>query len=1326
MEKARGTLKQKIAVASILLSLIAGIAPGGLAAGVVSAPLSDQPDVLNGMVRVYLSSLGNPTSLTLTSVGNYSVNGNIGQSLDGGQSCTVGFSAATGALTLTRNGVKTNMGTNFSLRRHSAAGESGIKIAQGRVPGNPYPGDISFQSIRQSNGAYKLYTIAHIYLENYLYGVLPYEMGNGSHMEALKAQAVAARTYTLNMMKSRATGIYDLVDTTNDQVYNGTPSGNANCVAAINATRGIVVMNGASYTSTYYSASNGGQTEAIANAWGTAGYGYLGVKDDPFDLANPDSVVKRATVYASCTEGGTNVVLLALLKTKAIAALINQGYSASAVNTEMQTIKDIQLHTPKYPAPSRLYTKLDATLAVSTKNRAGSTVNATVTVTCDIFTELESMLGMSIQTSSNELWTVRKSNGNFLLEARRFGHGIGLSQRGAMYMGKLGYTYDQILGFYYGGCKRVRFSFTSTILRSNSSQMQTTVEQPAEFTESTAGCTGVVKLVGSASSLAIRDQKSLTGNILGVIANNSPVSVYANDGAWCFVHFGNIRGYVPANALSLSGAAPAATEESVTRIDGFATVTANGYLNLRASGNFTANIITTAPMGAVLTVFARSNGWAHIQFGATVAYASMDFLTFSVAYPGSFASSGSVTAVITLEGNSGSANMRSAPSTASSVLAQLPHGTTVTVTRNDGSWCTVVHNRMTGYVASSCLLFENENLDGGAQQAQAPGNTGMIATVKAIIGDIREMNSENSPSLTAVAMGQSVMILEKGELWCKVRYEGVSGYMLTASLAFQEDMSGVGVKAVVATQSGSLNLRSAASAGSVIMTTIPRGAEVVVSSKGETWSAVRYHGISGYVMTCYLQFEGDLGGDSGPPATAGDGTARVITPSGSLNLRAEARAGSAILRTVPRLAVITVHQRGVEWCHVTYEGTRGYVMRVFLAFEGETVPDEAPSPGTTDPPEGEEPDGPLLPVDPDAGAALYGVVTTASGSLNLRQDALPGSPILARIPRGAAIRITQKLSAWSQTTYAGRQGYVMNAYLTFLTGQGVSGAAPESSAAWVSTSGGTLNLRAEPSSQARIIATIPNTTAVEVLAKGDSWCQVRYAGLTGFVMSQFLRFPQGQEAGGSYEVAANGGTAGVGNSPGDNQQPEAVAWVHTPSGGLNLRETGSDTARIMAVIPRFAQVAVLQSGTVWSKVRYNHLIGFVKSSYLVDAEPGGSPGSGGGGGETAGGTVDPGVQPTAQPTATAQPTVEPPAEAVKIMDPTLKAVDGATNAWVRPGEGQLTLGLWPECAEQGKPEGDMLPGAQVTVLMVGDTWCQVKFFDMTGYCLKKHLSFEAP
>jgi SpoIID/LytB domain protein len=280
------------------------------------------------------------------------------------------------------------------------------------------------------------------------------------------------------MMEKRASGRYDVKDTTSDQVYRGTPTGNANCVAAVDATKGIVLMYGSDYITTYYSASNGGQTETARTG---SSYAYMKVKDDPFDYANPSSTIKKKTIYEDLTNAGNPAGLLSLLRNKALATLQRSGYMATEENTVLKTLKSVTPHSPMYAAPSRLYTKMDFVFTVSTQNASGQASLITLTETCDIFAELESLLGLGIQSTQNELWSVEKGTGTFVLQARRYGHGMGMSQRGAMYMAKLGYTYDQILGFYYEDCKRVKHSFTNKILSASSTDQEITVETPAEL-----------------------------------------------------------------------------------------------------------------------------------------------------------------------------------------------------------------------------------------------------------------------------------------------------------------------------------------------------------------------------------------------------------------------------------------------------------------------------------------------------------------------------------------------------------------------------------------------------------------------------------------------------------------------------------------------------------------------------------------------------------------------------------------------------------------------------------------------------------------------------
>jgi len=187
------------------------------------------------MVRVYLSSLGRPTSLDVLVAGSYSVSGNHTMTLNQGESISISFNTSTGQITMQRGGMSYNMGQEMVFRRHQASGSNGLRIAQVRKPANLYPGDLRLVA-QYSSGSYRLYPIVHVYLESYLYGVLPYEMGSSAPVEALKAQAVAARTYTLGKMISRADQIYDVVDTTHDQVYYGDSDTSNNCTDAVDAT----------------------------------------------------------------------------------------------------------------------------------------------------------------------------------------------------------------------------------------------------------------------------------------------------------------------------------------------------------------------------------------------------------------------------------------------------------------------------------------------------------------------------------------------------------------------------------------------------------------------------------------------------------------------------------------------------------------------------------------------------------------------------------------------------------------------------------------------------------------------------------------------------------------------------------------------------------------------------------------------------------------------------------------------------------------------------------------------------------------------------------
>jgi stage II sporulation protein D len=119
-------------------------------------------------------------------------------------------------------------------------------------------------------------------VENYLRGVVPLEVGRGSDevMEAVKAQAVAARTYTYRKMQENAGSPFDCSATVSDQVYGGVTAESELCNRAIHVTDGEVMVYHDSLIYAYYHSTCGGRTANIEDVWNKSVVAYLRSVDD--------------------------------------------------------------------------------------------------------------------------------------------------------------------------------------------------------------------------------------------------------------------------------------------------------------------------------------------------------------------------------------------------------------------------------------------------------------------------------------------------------------------------------------------------------------------------------------------------------------------------------------------------------------------------------------------------------------------------------------------------------------------------------------------------------------------------------------------------------------------------------------------------------------------------------------------------------------------------------------------------------------------------------------------------------------------------------------
>ena len=145
-----------------------------------------------------------------------------------------------------------------------------------------YRGEITLQLSTRQSGVTVINTIG---IEQYLYGIVGREISPDWPLEAIKAQAVAARSYALHNLKKHRNDGYDVCATTDCQVYSGIDSEAERSTKAVNDTRGLVLRFDGQVIPAFFHSSSGGFTENSENVWGTALPYIRGVTD--YDQQSP-------------------------------------------------------------------------------------------------------------------------------------------------------------------------------------------------------------------------------------------------------------------------------------------------------------------------------------------------------------------------------------------------------------------------------------------------------------------------------------------------------------------------------------------------------------------------------------------------------------------------------------------------------------------------------------------------------------------------------------------------------------------------------------------------------------------------------------------------------------------------------------------------------------------------------------------------------------------------------------------------------------------------------------------------------------------------------
>ncbi len=351
--------------------------------------------------------------------------------------------------------VMVNAGYSYLVFRHEsdifAFGSDGFGTT--KVDGRSYRGYILADRINSSAIA----VVNLVDFDDYTASVVGSEMYASWHIEALKAQAVVARTYAATVKSYKNYGI-DVTDDTRTQAYNGISSETASTRQAAQETSGIIVLYNQAPAQTYFTASSGGKTADVYSAWGGgAGLDYLKSVPDPYeDTGNIPNGVWRV----SYTPEEIKAKLAA--KNIHIGDIVNVYVADRGTDERVRKLTVIGTEgTHNFTFDScRTFFGLKSqfySITAPAKNDLYAFSEKVAALVSGIPTVLTSS---GIQKVSEKTYVLtgdglkaieKNENDSYIFDGRGHGHGVGLSQYGAKGMAEAGFAFDEIIAHYYPG-----------------------------------------------------------------------------------------------------------------------------------------------------------------------------------------------------------------------------------------------------------------------------------------------------------------------------------------------------------------------------------------------------------------------------------------------------------------------------------------------------------------------------------------------------------------------------------------------------------------------------------------------------------------------------------------------------------------------------------------------------------------------------------------------------------------------------------------------------------------------------------------------------------
>lgn len=355
-----------------------------------------------------------------------------------------------------------------------------------------------------------------------------------------------------------------------------------------------------------------------------------------------------------------------------------------------------------------------------------------------------------------------------------------------------------------------------------------------------------------------------------------------------------------------------------------------------------------------------------------------------------------------------------------------------------------------------------------------------------------------------------------------------------------------------ATTTTAVNFRNGPGTGYGVISTLPAGAKVVVSSEsGGGWAKVVYNGTTGYISSDYLSTSNELSG------SFGTGTINAS----SVRMRSGPSTGSSILGTYSSGTSMTVTGVSGSWYKVEYNGTTGYVRSDYMSLSGAGSTSNTGSTG--------------------GGSTASGNGTVKGNDVRMRSGPSTSHAILGTYNNGTALTITGTENGWTKVTIGGVSGYIRSDYVS-ASGSG-SGGTTTTQTGYIN--GSSVRMRSGAGTSYSILGTYNTGTSMTITGSSGNWYAVSYNGTSGYVCKDYMTTTK----------------------PGGDT-PSSGSTGYIKGNSVRMRSGAGTSYSILGTYNNGTPLTITGTSGEWTAVTINGVKGYVNSTYVTTSSNGGSNG----------------------------------------------------------------------------------------------------------------------